>query len=254
MCVAAAFAQIHKNPKNTVFGVKSLLGKKFSDEGVQKAIKGFPFAVEEGEGGEPVICVELQEKPMRYSPSQVAAMILKDLKEFAQKFTGQKFKQVVLAVPASYDEAQRAAVMEAGKGAGLEVLRIISEPAAAAIAFGLDVVENNENGIFVVFDFGAVSLDVTVLEVENGLMTVLSTVTNSEIGGESVDTILVEHFAKEFQRKYKADMRDSKKVSDTTHHCSCPILRHVYLASCPVLRHVYLASCPSCLAFAHPLL
>jgi molecular chaperone DnaK (HSP70) len=221
MCVfTAAFAQIHKNPKNTVYGVKSLLGKSFGDEETQKVIKAFPFTVEEGDAGVPQICVDLQEKRMCYSPSQIASMILKDVKESAEKFTGQKVKQVVLAVPASFDEAQRAAVMEAGTGAGLEVLRIISEPAAAAIAFGLDIVENKENGVFVVFDFGGSTLDVTVLEIENGLMTVVETATNNSIGGDIVDTLLLEHFAKEFQRKYKSDMRDSKKVR---------VLRVVYL-------------------------
>ena len=132
----AAFAQMHKNARNTVYGVKGMLGKSFADEALQAHIQAFPFKIEEGDAGAPTVCVELQSKPQRFTPTELAAMILKDLKQTAEKFTGEKVKQVVLAVPASFSDAQRDALGEAGKGAGLEILRIINEPAAAAIAFG----------------------------------------------------------------------------------------------------------------------
>ncbi len=190
------------NPTNTIFGVKRLIGRKFTDKEVQKDIKLMPFKIEKKGTG---VQVEMDGKG--YTPEEVSAMILSKLKADAESFLGEPVTEAVITVPAYFDDSQRQATKDAGKIAGLEVKRIINEPTAAALAYGLD--KGKEEKI-AVFDLGGGTFDVSILQLGDGVFEVLSTNGDTHLGGEDFDLRIVNHFVEEFKKESGIDIKDDK--------------------------------------------
>jgi len=208
----AAKNQVALNPTNTIFDAKRLIGRKFNDETVQKDKKLWPFEVI-NDGTKPKIEVEYQYDRKTFSPEEISSMILTKMKETAEAYLGQTVKDVVVTVPAYFNDAQRHATKDAGMIAGLNVLRIINEPTAAAIAYGLDKKkQNNKEKNVLIFDLGGGTFDVSILSIDDGVFEVKSTAGDTHLGGEDFDNRMVEHFVKEFQRKHKKDISSNKRA------------------------------------------
>ena len=191
------------NPENTVFGVKRLIGRRADDEHLAKDKKNMPFAVINGGNGDAWV----QAQDEKYSPSQISAFILQKMKETAESYLGEDVTQAVITVPAYFNDAQRQATKDAGKIAGLEVLRIINEPTAAALAYGLD---KKETQTIAVYDLGGGTFDVTILEIDDGLFEVKSTNGDTFLGGEDFDMRIVNHLADEFKKANGVDLTQDK--------------------------------------------
>ena len=191
------------NPTNTVFGVKRLIGRRVDDSNLEKDKKNLPFNVIDGGNGD--AWVEAQGE--KYSPSQISAFILQKMKETAEGYLGEEVTQAVITVPAYFNDAQRQATKDAGKIAGLEVLRIINEPTAAALAYGLD---KNESKTIAVYDLGGGTFDVTILEIDDGLFEVKSTNGDTFLGGEDFDMRIVNYLADEFKKENGVDLTKDK--------------------------------------------
>ncbi len=191
------------NPDNTVFGVKRLIGRRFDDEHLKKDMKNLPFAVVAGGNGDAWV----EAKGEKYSPSQISAFILGKMKETAESYLGEDVTQAVITVPAYFNDAQRQATKDAGKIAGLEVLRIINEPTAAALAYGLD---KEETQTIAVYDLGGGTFDVTILEIDDGLFEVKSTNGDTFLGGEDFDMRIVNYLADQFKKENGVDLTQDK--------------------------------------------
>ena len=205
----AAKNQGSANPKRTIYVVKRLIGRKFDDKEVQRDVKWVPYNVI-SKGGKPYVSVEMPgvgEKTL--SPEEVSAMILTKMKEIAENYLGQDIKYAVVTVPAYFNDAQRQATKDAGAIAGLEVLRIINEPSAAAIAYGLD--KKDEKNI-VVFDLGGGTFDVSILTIDNGVFEVLATAGDTHLGGEDFDQRVTDHFVKTFKKKNSVDIKTEPRA------------------------------------------
>lgn len=190
------------NPTNTIFGVKRLIGRKFSDKEVQKDIELMPYKIVKSGNG---VKVEMGDK--EYSPEEVSGMILSKLKADAEKFLGEPVTEAVITVPAYFDDSQRQATKDAGKIAGLEVKRIINEPTAAALAYGLD--KGKEEKV-AVFDLGGGTFDVSILQLGDGVFEVLATNGDTHLGGEDFDLKIVNHFVDEFKKESGIDVKGDK--------------------------------------------
>ncbi|WP_278922250.1 MULTISPECIES: molecular chaperone DnaK [Pseudophaeobacter] len=199
----AAKRQAVTNPENTVFGVKRLIGRRFNDEDLAKDKKNLPFALVNGGNGDAWV----ESKGEKYSPSQISAFILGKMKETAESYLGEEVTQAVITVPAYFNDAQRQATKDAGKIAGLEVLRIINEPTAAALAYGLD---KEETQTIAVYDLGGGTFDVTILEIDDGLFEVKSTNGDTFLGGEDFDMRIVNYLAGEFKKEHGVDLTKDK--------------------------------------------
>ncbi|SDI77628.1 molecular chaperone DnaK [Lutimaribacter saemankumensis] len=199
----AAKRQAVTNAANTIFGVKRLIGRRFDDEDLAKDKKNMPFAVVDGGNGDAWVEV----KDEKYSPSQISAFILGKMKETAESYLGEEVTQAVITVPAYFNDAQRQATKDAGKIAGLEVLRIINEPTAAALAYGLD---KDESHTIAVYDLGGGTFDVTILEIDDGLFEVKSTNGDTFLGGEDFDMRIVNYLADEFKKEHNVDLTKDK--------------------------------------------
>jgi L1 cell adhesion molecule like protein len=207
----AAKNQASMNPKNTVYDAKRLIGRKFSDKIVQDDIKLWPFKVIDDGTDKPQIVVTYKGEEKKYYAEEISAMVLGKMKEITETFLGEKLTDAIITVPAYFNDSARQATKDAGAIAGLNVLRIINEPTAAAIAYGLDNKSKTEKNILI-FDFGGGTFDVTVLAVDEGIFEVKSTAGDSHLGGEDIDNRLVKHFTQEFQRKHKKDISGNDRA------------------------------------------
>jgi L1 cell adhesion molecule like protein len=207
----AAKNQATSNPVNTVYDAKRLIGRKFSDPITQKDIAMWPFKVVSDAADKPQIQVEHMGEVKSFHPEQISAMILKSMKDVAEAYLGEEVTQAVITVPAYFNDSQRQATKDAGTIAGLEVLRIINEPTAAALAYGMDARKRGEHNVLI-FDQGGGTHDVTLLSIDDGVIEVKATAGDSHLGGEDIDNILVDHFSKEFQRKYKMDLTTNPRA------------------------------------------
>jgi heat shock protein 5 len=192
------------DPKRSIHVVKRLIGRKFDDGEVQRDIKWLPYDVVSKQG-KPYVSIETQNGKKTLSPEEVSSMILIKMKEIAENYLGQEVKYAVITVPAYFNDAQRQATKDAGTISGLEVLRIINEPSAAAIAYGLDKKQGEKNVI--VFDLGGGTFDVSLLTIDNGVFEVVATSGDTHLGGEDFDQRLTEHFCKVFKKKHNVDIK-----------------------------------------------
>ncbi|XP_064119545.1 heat shock 70 kDa protein cognate 4-like [Macrobrachium nipponense] len=208
----AAKNQVAMNPNNTVFDAKRLIGRKFDDPTVQSDMKHWPFTVV-SEGGKPKLKVEFKGETKTFNPEEISSMVLTKMKETAEAYLGKAVKDAVITVPAYFNDSQRQATKDAGAIAGLNVLRIINEPTAAAIAYGLDkkVGLRGEKNVLI-FDLGGGTFDVSILSIDEGVFEVKATAGDTHLGGEDFDNRMVNHFVQEFQRKYKKDLTTNKRA------------------------------------------
>ena len=190
------------NPENTIFAVKRLIGRNFEDPTVKKDIQAAPFKIINSEKGDAWI----EAKNQKYSPSQISAFILQKMKETAEKYLGQEVTKAVITVPAYFNDAQRQATKDAGKIAGLEVLRIINEPTAASLAYGLDKKTSKK---IAVYDLGGGTFDVSILELGDGVFEVKST-NGDTLGGEDFDNTIVDYLVAEFKKDNGIDLKSDK--------------------------------------------
>ena len=201
--------QVAMNTKNTVFDAKRLIGRKFTDPIVQSDKKHFTFDISSGDGDKCLINVDYKKEKKSFHPEEISAMILTDMAQIASNYLGSPVKDVVITVPAYFNDSQRQATKDAGAIAGLNVLRIINEPTAASLAYGLD--KDNKNKNVLIFDCGGGTFDLSILNIDDGIFEVLSTAGNTHLGGEDFDNLLVEHFCNEFKRKFKKDLKTNTK-------------------------------------------
>ena len=202
--------QCGQNPTNTVFDAKRLIGRKFNDEVVQNNLKHFPFNIVSGDGDKPKISVNYLNEEKSFHPEEISAMILTKMKETAESYLGEKVTDAVITVPAYFNDSQRQATKDAGTIAGLNVLRIINEPTAAALAYGIDKKVDEQNILIV--DVGGGTADFSVLNIDDGVFEVKATRGDSFLGGEDFDNCLVNHFVQEFKRKNKKDISGNKRA------------------------------------------
>jgi len=206
----AAKNQVAMNATNTVFDAKRLIGRRFTDTVVQSDMKHWPFKVIEGAGGKPTIQVTFKGEVKQFAPEEVSSMVLIKMKEIAEAYLGREVKNAVITVPAYFNDSQRQATKDAGVISGLNVLRIINEPTAAAIAYGLDKKGKEKNVL--IFDLGGGTFDVSLLTIEEGIFEVKATAGDTHLGGEDFDNRMVDHFIQEFKRKFRKDLGDNQRA------------------------------------------
>ncbi|CEF63524.1 Heat shock 70 kDa protein 1A/1B [Strongyloides ratti] len=207
----AAKNQVAMNPQNSVFDAKRLIGRKFDDAAVQADMKHWPFKVVSADGGRPKVQVEFKGEVKTFFPEEISSMVLTKMRETAEAYLGQTVTDAVVTVPAYFNDSQRQATKDAGAIAGLNVLRIINEPTAAAIAYGLDKKGATERNVLI-FDLGGGTFDVSVLTIEDGIFEVKSTAGDTHLGGEDFDNRMVTHFVNEFKRKHKKDLSSNPRA------------------------------------------
>jgi heat shock protein 1/8 len=204
--------QVTRNPTNTVFDAKRLIGRKFNDSIVQEDIKLWPFkVVKEQNGDRPQIVVHFMGQEKKFFAEEISAMVLQKMKKIAEDYLGKEVKEAIITVPAYFNDSQRQATKDAGQISGINVLRIINEPTAAAIAYGLDKKFKNERNVLI-FDLGGGTFDVSVLSLEEGLFEVRATNGHTHLGGEDFDNRLVEYCAGEFRRRNNLDLKENPKA------------------------------------------
>ncbi|XP_077142068.1 heat shock 70 kDa protein [Ranitomeya variabilis] len=206
----AAKNQVALNPQNTVFDAKRLIGRRFDDPVVQGDMKHWPFQVV-SDGGKPKMRVEYKGEQKTFSPEEISSMVLQKMKETAEAYLGHQVTNAVITVPAYFNDSQRQATKDAGVIAGLNVLRIINEPTAAAIAYGLDKGTRGERNVLI-FDLGGGTFDVSILTIDEGIFEVKATAGDTHLGGEDFDNRMVNHFVEEFKRKHKKDITQNKRA------------------------------------------
>ena len=210
---AAAKNQAAKNPENTVFDAKRLIGREFTDATVQRDMKHWPFKVLKGTDNKPIIEVEFKGENKQFTPQEISAAVLQKMKQTAEDYLGKPVKNAVVTVPAYFNNDQRSATKDAGTIAGLNVLRIINEPTAAALAYGLDKKKGKAGEVnILIFDLGGGTFDCSLLSVDDGVFEVKATAGDTHLGGEDFDNRLVDHFAAEFRRKTKKDITTSARA------------------------------------------
>jgi heat shock protein 1/8 len=207
----AAKSQVTSNVKRTIYDIKRIMGRKFDDPGLQKEVSGFGYKVVAGSNGNPEVVIEAGDKIANYTPEQISAMILEYMKETAESFLGKKVSRAVITVPAYFNDAQRQATKDAGAIAGLKVERIINEPTAAAIAYGLNN-ETSTEKVVLIFDCGGGTHDVSIVSVEDGIFEVKATAGDTHLGGEDIDDLLVDYLKAEFKKKFRTDISTKKHL------------------------------------------
>merc|ERR1711871_352786 len=209
----AAKNQVAMNAFNTVFDAKRLIGRKFTDSAVQSDMKHWPFKVTSGVGGMPTIHVQYRGEEKSFAAEEISSMVLIKMKEIAEAYLGKDVNNAVVTVPAYFNDSQRQATKDAGSIAGLNVLRIINEPTAAAIAYGLDKKGDERNVL--IFDLGGGTFDVSLLTIEEGIFEVKATAGDTHLGGEDFDNRMVDYFLTEFKRKFKKDLKSNQRAKRT---------------------------------------
>eukprot|EP01125_Pyxidicula_operculata_P003810 TRINITY_DN151_c0_g1_i2.p1 TRINITY_DN151_c0_g1~~TRINITY_DN151_c0_g1_i2.p1 ORF type:complete len:647 (-),score=207.91 TRINITY_DN151_c0_g1_i2:77-2017(-) len=207
----AAKNQGNLNPENTVFDAKRLIGRRFTDPIVQEDMKHWPFKVVNKEGDKPYIQVEYKGENKTFSPEEISAMVLTKMKQIAEAYLGYEVKNAVVTVPAYFNDSQRQATKDAGTISGLNVMRIINEPTAAAIAYGLDKKGTGERNVLI-FDLGGGTFDVSLLTIDDGIFEVKATAGNTHLGGEDFDNRMVNYFVNEFKKKHKSDISSNARA------------------------------------------
>merc|ERR1712159_133562 len=202
--------QTATNPRNTVFDAKRLIGREMSDSHVQADMKAWPFKVVGKNGNKPHLQVEHKGETKDFSPEEISSMILVKMKETAEAYLGETVRDAVITVPAYFNDGQRQATKDAGAIAGLNVQRIINEPTAAAIAYGLDKKGGEKNVL--IFDLGGGTFDVSLLTIEEGIFEVKATAGDTHLGGEDFDNRMVDFCMQDFKRKYKKDMSSNQRA------------------------------------------
>ena len=216
------------NPENTVFDAKRLIGRTFEDESVQKDMRTWPFKVTKGENGRPKIQVTDKGETHEFNAEEISAMVLGKLKRTAETYLGGEVKNAVITVPAYFNDSQRNATKDSGRIAGLNVLRVINEPTAAALAYGLDKSKSDEEINVLIFDLGGGTFDVSLLTIEEGIFEVKATAGDTHLGGEDFDSNMVQHFCQEFKRKHRGKDLTSNPRSLRRLRSACG-LRHPVL-------------------------
>ncbi|XP_072115383.1 heat shock cognate 71 kDa protein-like [Mobula birostris] len=206
----AAKNQVAMNPANTIFDAKRLIGRRFDDPTVHSDMKHWPFQVV-SDAGKPKVKVEYKGENKTFYPEEISSMVLTKMKEIAEAYLGYNVTNAVITVPAYFNDSQRQATKDAGVIAGLNVLRVINEPTAAAIAYGLDKKGKGERNVLI-FDLGGGTFDVSILSIDDGIFEVKSTAGDTHLGGEDFDNRMVNHFIEEFKRKYKKDISQNKRA------------------------------------------
>lgn len=206
----AAKNQVAMNPSNTIFDAKRLIGRKFDDPVIQADMKHWPFDVRNFDS-KPKIEVTYKDEKKTFFPEEISSMVLTKMKETAEAYLGKTVTNAVITVPAYFNDSQRQATKDAGTISGMNVLRIINEPTAAAIAYGLDKKATGERNVLI-FDLGGGTFDVSILSIDDGIFEVKSTAGDTHLGGEDFDNRLVNHFAQEFKRKHKKDLATNKRA------------------------------------------
>tara|TARA_B100000242_G_C43045876_1_gene488178 strand:+ start:142 stop:2058 length:1917 start_codon:yes stop_codon:yes gene_type:complete len=207
----AAKNQASQNPENTIFDAKRLIGRIYNDRSTQEDIKHFPFKVID-KNNKPIIQAKYKGEEKDFQPEEISSMILTKMKETAESYIGESVDSAVITVPAYFNDAQRQSTKDAGAIAGLNVLRIINEPTAAAIAYGLDQTKDGNEKHILIYDLGGGTFDVTLLSIDDGVFEVKATAGDTRLGGEDFDTRLVQHFTQEFKRKHKKDLSENKRA------------------------------------------
>ena len=205
----AAKSMVSSNPKNTVYDAKRLIGRNYNDKHMQDEMKHFSYNVVD-KNNKPVIQVEFKNETKQFTPEEISSMILYKMKEIAESYLGEPVTDAVITVPAYFNDSQRQATKDAGVICGLNVLRIINEPTAAAIAYGLDKTGGAKNVL--IFDFGGGTFDVSILNIDDGIFEVKSTGGDTRLGGEDIDNTLVNYFSGEFNKKNKVDMSGNARA------------------------------------------
>ncbi|KAK4990340.1 ATPase with role in protein import into the ER [Elasticomyces elasticus] len=205
----AAKNQFASNPLRTVYDIKRLIGRKFVDKDVQRDIKHFPFKVV-NVNGQPRVQIETQSEQKTFTPEEISSMILGKMKEVAEAYLGEKVVNAVVTVPAYFNDAQRAATKDAGTIAGLNVLRVVNEPTAAALAYGLDKTDQERQ--IIVYDLGGGTFDVSILTVDEGVFEVLATAGDTHLGGEDFDQRVIDYFVKSYNKKNNVDITKAPKT------------------------------------------
>ena len=203
--------QVSVNSENTIYDAKRLIGRKFDDPVLQSEMKQFPFKIKSDNDNKPLFEVNYKKELKTYHPEEISSMVLIKMKETAEAYIGETVTDAVVTVPAYFNDSQRQATKDAGTIAGLNVLRIINEPTAAAIAYGLDNKDNKEKHVLI-FDLGGGTFDVSLLNIDDGIFEVKATAGDTHLGGEDFDNLLVQHFMQEFKQKFKCDISDNNRA------------------------------------------
>jgi heat shock protein 1/8 len=208
----AAKNQASMNAENTIFDVKRLIGRKIDDPVIQEDIKNWPFGVVNNSANKPAVSVTYKNERKEFTPEEISSMILTKMKEIAESYLGSEVKNAVITVPAYFNDSQRQATKDAGAIAGINVLRIINEPTAAAIAYGLEKANKEKATNVLIFDLGGGTFDVSILNIEDGIFEVLATAGDTHLGGEDFDNRIVNHLLTDIKRKHKIDLKDNARA------------------------------------------
>ena len=200
------------HPKNTLYDIKRLIGRKFDDPTVKSDIKLWSFDVSGDSNNKPIINVEYKDEKKKFHPEEISAMVLQRLKETAEVYLGHPVKKAVITVPAYFNDSQRQATKDAGAIAGLEVLRIINEPTAAAIAYGFDKTDNKKEKNILIFDEGGGTHDLSLLTIDGGIFEVKATAGDTHLGGSDIDNLIVDYLAADIQKRYKKNIKENAKA------------------------------------------
>ena len=224
----AAKTQAYLNPENTVFDAKRLIGRKFNDHDVQKDMSTWPFRVVANETGDPVIEVTFKSKTRRFQAEEISAMILSKMKDIAETKLRKPVKNAVITVPAYFNDSQRKSTQAAGQIAGLNVMRIINEPTAASLAYGLSLADKDQSVNALIFDLGGGTFDVSLLSIEDNIFEVRATNGDTHLGGEDFDQALVNYCLKEFKKKNRGmnpgkSMRALRRLRTACERAKCQL-------------------------------